>query len=136
MCVYELRLTPMLYAIDTDDESMLSLLLEHGVDVNDECGGQRALLVDQKFRWPLLDVLDGLRPLRGADTNVRMDESRLTPLLYATYTGDQSMVYLLLGHGADVNHDCGGKQALHLATSLILRARRAAAEPRRQGGLT
>lgn len=55
---------------------------------------------------------------RGADVNVRVRESRLTPLHVAARRGLEKHVELFLRHGADVKAtNCGGETPLNAACS-------------------
>jgi ankyrin repeat protein len=105
--------TPLCLASWKGHESIVSLLLEEGADVN----------AKSSYGWtPLLvacqnghDSIVSLLLEKGADVNVK-DEDGWTPLHEACQNGHEAIVSLLLEKGADVNaKDNGGETPLHKA---------------------
>ena len=104
---------PVLRALDAARLKWLTLLLDHGADVNarDDRGRTplHAAARDNSAPGVLALLLD-----RGADPNDRDNDGR-TPLFRATRTGRKEDIGLLLDRGADATAtDDAGETALHM----------------------
>jgi len=77
-------------------DDIVSLLLSHGVDVNEQSGNGCSPLMIAKGDL-VKDILD-----RGADTNSR-GPTGYTPLMWAADGGDLEKLRLLLDSGAEIN---------------------------------
>jgi ankyrin repeat protein len=109
--IYE---TAMHAAVIADDTNILSLLIEHGADMEDQSWFLNGGTPLNRAAW-YGRVRVGQRLLdRGANINAR-DSYRYTPLINAVRRGHVEFARMLLERGAviDAQSDCG-KTALHL----------------------
>jgi hypothetical protein len=105
--------TPMHAAVFADDVNILSLLIEHGADMEDQSGtslNHAAYYGRVQIGQCLLD--------RGANINAR-DRFRNTPLINAVMHGQVEFARMLLKRGAVIDaQNFRGQTALHYAIEL------------------
>lgn len=110
-----------LKAITTRDKALIQKFLEKGVNVNvRDNSGNTALriLSDHLFVWNLEEIpaIAELLLSYGAEVNAQNNDGT-TPLMEASFWGEEKMVQILLSHGADpFMRDTVGNTALHEAT--------------------
>jgi F-type H+-transporting ATPase subunit beta len=111
------RATPLLTAVERDDEAMVRRLLEHGAATDGACGcatGESPLWAAVLLRRPAIArvLLEA-----GADPNAAA-ATRSAPLHVAAMRGERELVRLLLAHGADCTlRDAGGRTPAEWARS-------------------
>ena len=106
----------MHWAVQRQDNTTVSLLLEHDADANarDGAGATPLFYAVNVDRIKNLDVAKTLLE-RGSDVNAR-NSAGATPLLYAVERNHPDVSELLLEHGADASViDAKGRNLLHYA---------------------
>jgi hypothetical protein len=92
--------TPLVYAVNYDNVSMVKTLLSLGVNMKKHGQGNRALIRAVSNNKDF-DIVKSLIDA-GADPN-HIDNNHSTPLIYASLQSRQDIVKLLLAKGVDVN---------------------------------
>jgi hypothetical protein len=107
--------TPMHAAVKAGHANMLSLLIEHGADIEGQFRSTyRRTPLNRVALYGRLEVGQCLLD-RGANINAR-DDLRYTPLINAVARGHVEFARMLLERGAVIDaQDIGGKTALHYA---------------------
>jgi ankyrin repeat protein len=109
------EVTSMHAAASGGHADILSLLIEHGADVNDRSMNGNTPLCRASWKGKL--EAGQLLLNRGADIDAR-DVSNITALMGAIYNGHVEFARMLLEHGALVDaRDYAGRTALHYAVT-------------------
>jgi hypothetical protein len=109
--------TPMHAAVIADDTNILSLLIEHGTDIEEQ--SRYGVTPLHWAAWNGRVQVGQCLLDRGANINARADrpDLRFTPLMHAAYEGQVEFVRMLLERGAVIDaQNYRGETALHLAT--------------------
>jgi hypothetical protein len=117
------EVTPVHAAASEGHEDILSLLLEHGADLD----GKGIIGQSPLHRASMEGALEAGKCLldRGADINAQNDHG-WTPLYYAAYFGQLGSTQILLEHGASVDAQTGdGETPLHGAVKDVSRVQAA-----------
>ena len=98
---------PLTYAIRNGHKEMCRLLIEHGADVNAQCGPPLKIAIEKKDLSICRLLIE-----HGADVNGR-DGLKNTRLIQAVENKDLAVCTLLIEHGADIDiRNCSGNTAL------------------------
>jgi len=107
--------TPMHAAVDAEHADILSLLIEHGADMETQFGTISGGTPLHDAAWSGRLKVGQCLLDRGANINAR-DSSRDTPLLNAAWEGQVEFARMLLEHGAVIDAQGDrGRTALHFA---------------------
>ncbi|MBD0369209.1 MAG: TonB family protein [Pyrinomonadaceae bacterium] len=111
----ETGLTPLMQAVQNDEDREMKSLIEHGANVNEA----------DRYGWTALNYSVATQDASkvklllnsGAEVNTK-DRRGMTPLMWAAIGGKTEIVKLLLGKGAELNAQANnGATALSFATA-------------------
>ena len=94
--------TPLVDAVRSNQESLMSRLIAAGADVNIPASATGETPLEAAVSMGYLQMAEELLAA-GADINLRNIQSSYTPLMSACISGNEEAVKLLLKAGADVN---------------------------------